>query len=131
MIKIAKKEKVAKLNQEKKVKVKRKSVKSIIEAGGNEPNSNNVNDDEKYIKEIKCIVLVPQTGSHLNLTFASQIPEHSLLNDLEPESKDKKKKKKEETKEKEIKATYIYSRNKKPYRKRNKNNSRKRSKFNR
>lgn len=65
-------------------KKNKKSVKSIIEAGGNEPNSNNVNDDEKYIKEIKCIVLVPQTGSHLNLTFASQIPEHSLLNDLEP-----------------------------------------------
>ena len=64
-------------------KKNKKSVKSIIESGSNVPNNVN-SDDEKYIKEIKCIVLVPQTGSHLNLTFANQIPEHQLLSDLEP-----------------------------------------------
>ena len=65
-------------------KKNKKSVKSIIESGSNEPNNNNLNEEEKYLKEIKCIVLVPQTGSHLNLTFANQIPEHQLLADLEP-----------------------------------------------
>ena len=64
-------------------KKSKKSVKSIIESGSNEPN-NNLNEDEKYIKEIKCIVLVPQTGSHINITFANQIPENQLLNNLEP-----------------------------------------------
>ena len=67
---------------EKSEKKSKKSVKAIIEAGGNEPSSN-VNE-EKKIKEIKCIVLVPQTGSHLNITFANQLPEHQLLADLEP-----------------------------------------------
>ena len=69
---------------EKNLKKSKKSVKSIIESGSNEQVNNNSNDDEKYVKEIKCIVLVPQTGSHLNLTFANQIPEHQLLSDLEP-----------------------------------------------
>ena len=56
-----------------------KKIKPIIESG-----NTNYNDGEKYIKEIKCIVLVPQTGSHINITFANQIPDHPSLNDLEP-----------------------------------------------
>jgi len=40
--------------------------------------------DTPNVKEIRCIVMVPQVGSHQNVTLPRRIPEHEYLNDLEP-----------------------------------------------
>jgi len=36
------------------------------------------------VKEIRCIVMVPQTGTNGFLKFPNQIPEHDYLKDMEP-----------------------------------------------
>ena len=36
------------------------------------------------VKEIRAIVLVPQTGTHQNVTLPNQLPEHPYLKDMEP-----------------------------------------------
>lgn len=36
------------------------------------------------VKEIRCIVLVPQVGSHQGTTLPRRLPSHEYLNDLEP-----------------------------------------------
>jgi pre-mRNA-processing factor 8 len=41
-------------------------------------------DDNPMAKEIKCIVIVPQTGTHQNVVLPHQLPEHSYLKGLEP-----------------------------------------------
>jgi pre-mRNA-processing factor 8 len=41
-------------------------------------------EDTQSVKEIRCIVIVPQTGSHLNVNLPQQLPEHPYLKDLEP-----------------------------------------------
>ena len=40
--------------------------------------------DNPMVKEIRCIVLVPQTGSHQNVSLPQQLPEHEYLKELEP-----------------------------------------------
>ena len=40
--------------------------------------------DDPLVKEIHCIVVVPQTGTHLNVNIPNQPPEHSYLKDYEP-----------------------------------------------
>lgn len=40
--------------------------------------------DNPHVKEIRCMVLVPQTGNHQTVMFPNQLPNHELLNDLEP-----------------------------------------------
>ncbi len=40
--------------------------------------------DNPHVKEIRCIVLVPQLGSHQKVTVPKQVPEHPFLDDLEP-----------------------------------------------
>lgn len=40
--------------------------------------------DNPQVKEIRCIVLVPQVGSHQGCTLPKKLPEHELLEDLEP-----------------------------------------------
>jgi pre-mRNA-processing factor 8 len=40
--------------------------------------------DNAAVKEIRCIVMPPQVGSHQSVVFPSQMPEHSLLERLEP-----------------------------------------------
>eukprot|EP00177_Eucheuma_denticulatum_P001723 GFKZ01003086.1.p1 GENE.GFKZ01003086.1~~GFKZ01003086.1.p1 ORF type:complete len:2461 (-),score=311.25 GFKZ01003086.1:326-7555(-) len=40
--------------------------------------------DNNKVKEIRCIVLPPQTGSHQKVNLAEQIVDHELLDDLEP-----------------------------------------------
>ena len=40
--------------------------------------------NDALVKEIHCIVLVPQTGNHLNINFPIQPPEHPYLRDFEP-----------------------------------------------
>lgn len=40
--------------------------------------------DNPHVKEIRCIVLVPQVGSHQNVTLPRRLPEHEYLDDLEP-----------------------------------------------
>ena len=41
-------------------------------------------EDNPAVKEIHCIVMVPQWGTHLNVNLPKKLPEHELLNDLEP-----------------------------------------------
>ena len=41
-------------------------------------------EDNPMVKEIKCIVIVPQTATHLNVNVPQQLPEHHYLKDLEP-----------------------------------------------
>ncbi|CAF1865286.1 unnamed protein product [Brassica oleracea var. botrytis] len=36
------------------------------------------------VKEIRCVVMVPQWGSHQHVNLPSALPEHDFLNDLEP-----------------------------------------------
>ncbi|PIO70980.1 PROCN domain protein [Teladorsagia circumcincta] len=40
--------------------------------------------DNPQVKEIRCVVLVPQTGNHQQVQFPSHLPQHELLKDLEP-----------------------------------------------
>jgi len=40
--------------------------------------------DNDQVKEIRCIVMVPQVGNHLGVTLPSALPEHDYLEDLEP-----------------------------------------------
>ncbi len=41
-------------------------------------------EDRPSVKEVHCIVLVPQRGTHLNVTVPHRLPQHELLQDLEP-----------------------------------------------
>lgn len=40
--------------------------------------------DNDQVREIRCIVLVPQVGNHQSVTLPKNLPEHELLNELEP-----------------------------------------------
>jgi pre-mRNA-processing factor 8 len=40
--------------------------------------------DNPQVKEIRCLVLVPQWGTHQTVTLPAQLPEHEYLQDLEP-----------------------------------------------
>jgi pre-mRNA-processing factor 8 len=40
--------------------------------------------DNPQVKEIRCIVMVPQVGNHQGCTLPRRLPEHDLLDDLEP-----------------------------------------------
>jgi pre-mRNA-processing factor 8 len=40
--------------------------------------------DNSHVKEIRCIVLVPQWGTHQIVHFPNQMPDHPYLSDLEP-----------------------------------------------
>ena len=40
--------------------------------------------DNPQVKEIRCIAMVPQHGTHQSVTVPKQLPEHELLEDLEP-----------------------------------------------
>ena len=40
--------------------------------------------DDSDVKEIVCCVLVPQTGTHQNVTLPHLLPNHEYLDDLEP-----------------------------------------------
>merc|ERR1719345_593812 len=40
--------------------------------------------DNPQVKEIRCIVMVPQVGTHQNVQLPNQLPEHEYLEDLEP-----------------------------------------------
>jgi pre-mRNA-processing factor 8 len=40
--------------------------------------------DNPQVKEVRCIVLVPQVGSHQSVTLPRKLPEHELLEELEP-----------------------------------------------
>eukprot|EP00921_Rhytidocystis_pertsovi_P010156 GHVQ01016254.1.p1 GENE.GHVQ01016254.1~~GHVQ01016254.1.p1 ORF type:complete len:1389 (-),score=164.53 GHVQ01016254.1:542-4489(-) len=40
--------------------------------------------DNAQVKEVRCMVFVPQVGSHQGVTLPQQLPEHEMLKDLEP-----------------------------------------------
>ena len=40
--------------------------------------------DNDQVREIRCIVLVPQVGNHQQVTLPKQLPEHEMLKDMEP-----------------------------------------------
>jgi len=40
--------------------------------------------DNAHVKEIRCVVIVPQIGNHQNVTLPHALPEHEYLEDLEP-----------------------------------------------
>ena len=40
--------------------------------------------DNKIVKEVRCIVLVPQLGTHQSYTIPNQLPDEDYLNDMEP-----------------------------------------------
>ncbi|CAA0343828.1 unnamed protein product [Arabidopsis thaliana] len=40
--------------------------------------------DNPQVKEIRCVVMVPQWGNHQLVHLPSSLPEHDFLNDLEP-----------------------------------------------
>jgi len=40
--------------------------------------------DNSQVKEVRCIVLVPQVGNHQQVTLPRRLPEHEFLADLEP-----------------------------------------------
>ena len=40
--------------------------------------------DNPQVKEIKCLVFVPQVGSHQSVSLAMKQPDHEYLSDLEP-----------------------------------------------
>ena len=40
--------------------------------------------DNPHVKEIRCIVLVPQVGNHQNVTLPKKLPSSDYLEDLEP-----------------------------------------------
>ena len=41
-------------------------------------------DDNDQVREIRCIVMVPQVGNHQSVTLPKKLPEDSMLNELEP-----------------------------------------------
>lgn len=41
-------------------------------------------EDNPQVKEIRCIVLAPQMGTHQNVTLPSQLPDHPHLKNMEP-----------------------------------------------
>lgn len=41
-------------------------------------------EDNKSVKEIKCIVMVPQIGTYQSCSMPHYLPEHPNLKDLEP-----------------------------------------------
>ncbi|KAJ3399677.1 Pre-mRNA-processing-splicing factor 8, partial [Chytridiales sp. JEL 0842] len=40
--------------------------------------------DNAQVKEVRCIVMAPQWGTHQQVNLPSNLPEHELLKDLEP-----------------------------------------------
>jgi len=40
--------------------------------------------DNPHVKEIRCIALVPQWGTHQNVNLPHQLPDHEYLSELEP-----------------------------------------------
>jgi pre-mRNA-processing factor 8 len=40
--------------------------------------------DNSQVKEVRCIVLVPQVGNHQQVTLPRRLPNHEYLDDLEP-----------------------------------------------
>ncbi|OAO99508.1 hypothetical protein AXX17_AT4G44100 [Arabidopsis thaliana] len=40
--------------------------------------------DNPQVKEIRCVVMVPQCGNHQQVQLPSSLPEHQFLDDLEP-----------------------------------------------
>ena len=40
--------------------------------------------DNPQVKEIRCLVMVPQWGTHQTVVMPQQLPEHEYLQDLEP-----------------------------------------------
>lgn len=40
--------------------------------------------DNSQVKEVRCIVIVPQVGNHQQVTLPRRLPEHEFLEDLEP-----------------------------------------------
>lgn len=40
--------------------------------------------DNPHVKEIRCIVMIPQWGTHQQVHLPHQLPEHEYLRDLEP-----------------------------------------------
>eukprot|EP00605_Chrysophyceae_sp_TOSAG23-4_P000128 GSChrysophyteH1.ASY1.ANO1.147.1 assembled CDS len=40
--------------------------------------------DNEQVKEIRCIVLVPQVGKHNGVTLPNRLPDHEMIDDLEP-----------------------------------------------
>ena len=40
--------------------------------------------DNDQVREIRCIVMVPQVGNHQSVTLPQKLPDHELLVDLEP-----------------------------------------------
>jgi len=40
--------------------------------------------DNDQVKEVRCVVLVPQVGNHLGVTLPHNLPDHEYLEDLEP-----------------------------------------------
>eukprot|EP00455_Lapot_gusevi_P014734 TRINITY_DN173_c0_g1_i15.p1 TRINITY_DN173_c0_g1~~TRINITY_DN173_c0_g1_i15.p1 ORF type:complete len:208 (+),score=42.36 TRINITY_DN173_c0_g1_i15:493-1116(+) len=40
--------------------------------------------DNPQVKEIRCIVMPPQWGTHQNVTLPNHIPDHPYLKDMEP-----------------------------------------------
>lgn len=40
--------------------------------------------DNPSVKEIRCIVIAPQTGTYQNVSLPQHIPEHMFLKELEP-----------------------------------------------
>jgi len=40
--------------------------------------------DNDQVREVRCIVLVPQVGNHQSVTLPKKLPEHELLKDMEP-----------------------------------------------
>jgi pre-mRNA-processing factor 8 len=41
-------------------------------------------EDNDQVREIRCIVMVPQVGNHQSVTLPKKMPEHEMLHDLEP-----------------------------------------------
>jgi len=40
--------------------------------------------DNDQVREVRCIVYVPQVGNHQSVTLPRKLPEHEMLKDLEP-----------------------------------------------
>ncbi len=40
--------------------------------------------DNPQVKEIRCIVMVPQWGTHQTVHVPNQLPQHPYLNEMEP-----------------------------------------------
>merc|ERR1719276_82866 len=41
-------------------------------------------DDNDQVREVRCIVMVPQVGNHQHVTLPQKLPEHEMLDDMEP-----------------------------------------------